>query len=209
MQLIESKVGGSLESTGTWGHPKVAIRFAQWCSDSFAVQVDCWIDELMTTGSVSLSSPAPAGASLLEQDLKAIEWIAKNLESLGVGRALAESVRINSLTQLHPRYLEPVQSAKQILSDRMEVAEPFLSPTDLGKLFAERTGKAPISARAVNKILEQKGLQEHRPEENPPWVATEAGSHLSKLLLDTAKGHNKTIYSLRWAPSAVEVLLGE
>lgn len=54
MGLIESKIGGSPENTGTWGHPKVAIRFAQWCSDKFAVQVDMWIDELMTTGQVSL-----------------------------------------------------------------------------------------------------------------------------------------------------------
>lgn len=40
---------------GTWGHPKVAIRFAQWCSDEFAVQVDCWVDELITTGSITLN----------------------------------------------------------------------------------------------------------------------------------------------------------
>lgn len=56
MKLIESQVGGSPEKTGTWGHPKVAIRFAQWCSDEFAVQVDFWIDELLTKGSVSLST---------------------------------------------------------------------------------------------------------------------------------------------------------
>jgi hypothetical protein len=52
--LISSNVGGTPETTGTWGHPKVAIRFAQWCSDEFAVQVDFWIDELLVTGTVSL-----------------------------------------------------------------------------------------------------------------------------------------------------------
>lgn len=41
-------------NTGTWAHPKVAIRFAQWCSDEFAVQVDFWIDELLTTGKVEI-----------------------------------------------------------------------------------------------------------------------------------------------------------
>lgn len=54
--LIESIQGGNPEMQGTWGHPKVALRFAQWCSDEFAVQVDCWIDELLTTGSVQLKS---------------------------------------------------------------------------------------------------------------------------------------------------------
>jgi hypothetical protein len=51
--LIESKPG---KNGGTWGHPKVALRFAQWCSEDFAIQVDCWIDELLTNGSVSLES---------------------------------------------------------------------------------------------------------------------------------------------------------
>jgi hypothetical protein len=43
----------------TWGHPKVALRFAQWCSDEFAVQIDFWIDELMTTGTVSIAPKTP------------------------------------------------------------------------------------------------------------------------------------------------------
>jgi KilA-N domain len=38
----------------TWAHPKVAIRFAQWCSAEFSVQVDFWLDELLSTGSVSV-----------------------------------------------------------------------------------------------------------------------------------------------------------
>jgi KilA-N domain len=39
---------------GTWAHPKIAIRFAQWCSPEFAIQVDFWIDELLSTGSVEI-----------------------------------------------------------------------------------------------------------------------------------------------------------
>ena len=60
--LIEVKKGGNPQDQGTWGHPKVALRFAQWCSDEFAVQVDYWIDELLTTGSVSLSPQIPKKA---------------------------------------------------------------------------------------------------------------------------------------------------
>jgi KilA-N domain/P63C domain len=52
--LVEVKKGGKVDESGTWGHPKVAIRFAQWCSDDFAIQVDSWIDELLSTGSVLL-----------------------------------------------------------------------------------------------------------------------------------------------------------
>lgn len=53
--LVEVNSSGLNEDRGTWGHPKVALRFAQWCSDEFAVQVDSWIDELLTTGSVTLA----------------------------------------------------------------------------------------------------------------------------------------------------------
>ena len=60
--LIESKVTGKNEDRGTWGHPKVALRFAQWCSDEFAVQVDYWIDELLTTGKVELAKPKASTA---------------------------------------------------------------------------------------------------------------------------------------------------
>lgn len=60
--LVQVNTTGLNEDRGTWGHPKVAIRFAQWCNDEFAVWVDCQIDELMTTGSVSLSSPEPKRA---------------------------------------------------------------------------------------------------------------------------------------------------
>lgn len=43
------------EDRGTWAHPKIAIRFAQWCNVKFAIQVDFWIDELLNTGKVELA----------------------------------------------------------------------------------------------------------------------------------------------------------
>lgn len=57
-QLIQVIKTGPNELRGTWAHPKIAIRFAQWCSDEFAIQVDFWIDELLTTGKVELT-PTP------------------------------------------------------------------------------------------------------------------------------------------------------
>jgi KilA-N domain len=43
---------------GTWAHPRIAIKFASWCSPAFEVQVTIWIDELMTVGTVSIA-PQP------------------------------------------------------------------------------------------------------------------------------------------------------
>ena len=58
--LIEIRKGGDVSNSGTWGHPKVSIRFAQWCNDEFAAWVDEQIDELMTTGSVSITAKPQA-----------------------------------------------------------------------------------------------------------------------------------------------------
>jgi hypothetical protein len=41
---IEGRHGGS------WGHPDIAVQFAQWCSPSFALQVSRWIHEWLLTG---------------------------------------------------------------------------------------------------------------------------------------------------------------
>jgi len=60
--LIEIRKGGDVSNSGTWGHPKISIRFAQWCSDEFAVWVDEQIDELMTTGSVAIAQPKTQSA---------------------------------------------------------------------------------------------------------------------------------------------------
>lgn len=60
--LVKVIQGGNPQNQGTWGHPKVAIRFAQWCSVKFAVQVDIWMDELLTTGKVTLADLHPSAS---------------------------------------------------------------------------------------------------------------------------------------------------
>ena len=78
-ELVEVIQGGISEKQGTWGHPKVAIRFAQWCSDEFAVQVDIWIDELLTTGKVELQAQQQKLVEPLSRELqlKACEMLFK------------------------------------------------------------------------------------------------------------------------------------
>ena len=59
---IEINEGGNHASgqTGTWGDRRVALRLAQWISPHFALQVDEWIEELLTTGTVNIGpDPIP------------------------------------------------------------------------------------------------------------------------------------------------------
>jgi hypothetical protein len=54
VDLIKTQTGPNGERH-TWVHRKVAIHLAQWISSEFAVQVTSWIEELLITGSVTLS----------------------------------------------------------------------------------------------------------------------------------------------------------
>ena len=56
-ELVQVLQGGAPENQGTWAHRRVCLRFAQWCSADFAVQVDSWVEELLTKGTVSLALP--------------------------------------------------------------------------------------------------------------------------------------------------------
>jgi hypothetical protein len=48
--LIDTRQGGRAADQGTWGHPRVTLRVAQWCSPSLAVAVDTFLEEWITRG---------------------------------------------------------------------------------------------------------------------------------------------------------------
>jgi KilA-N domain len=99
-QLIEITVVENVSST--WAHPKLAIQFAQWCSDDFALQVSDWIDELMTYGKVSISPPEQPPLSLMQQ-ISAMALTIHDrdvqIELIKQQQAL-ESTRIDELTEV-------------------------------------------------------------------------------------------------------------
>jgi KilA-N domain len=91
-------------TTGAWGHPKAAIKFAAWCSVAFEVQVTSWIDELLTNGKVELEPKTQIQllADIAQQ--MAIQekiQIAQAMKLETIERQLAlEASRTDELTQL-------------------------------------------------------------------------------------------------------------
>jgi len=79
-QLIQIVNDGSNDERGTWVHRKVAIRLAQWLSPELAVQVDSWVEQLMTTGKVELTEHP-------EQELDDIAVIRQMLNTMEKQRA--------------------------------------------------------------------------------------------------------------------------
>lgn len=68
--------------TTTWAHPDIAIEFAGWCSMPFKIQMNRWINELMTTGSVSIA-PQPQRQLAPQRDL--LDYI-EAAKSIGIDR---------------------------------------------------------------------------------------------------------------------------
>lgn len=52
--LVQSVTNGPRNKRGTWAHPRIALRIAQWCSPEFAAQVDEWL-ELWIRGEIGLN----------------------------------------------------------------------------------------------------------------------------------------------------------
>lgn len=71
-QLIEVSKGNSADIVqGTWGHRLAALELSRWLSPEFSIQCNKWIEELLTKGSVSLST-APVMPQTYLEALKAL-----------------------------------------------------------------------------------------------------------------------------------------
>lgn len=83
---IEVNQGGIPENQGTWVDRRVALRLAQWISPEFALQVDEWVEELMTRGTVSIASvPEPTPIALPPADVR-IANLSAALDSFGIDK---------------------------------------------------------------------------------------------------------------------------
>lgn len=76
-QLMEAKRGNQ---GGTWAHPKLAIRFAQWLDDAFAVWCDTVIDDILR-GKAEVVITKPETSEILAMPSSMLEagkrWLAE------------------------------------------------------------------------------------------------------------------------------------
>lgn len=197
IQLIEVKVGNLGELSGTWGHPKVALRFAQWCSDEFAVQVDCWIDELLTTGKVELEpTPQPVGIDPNELNLL-------RLGLTSVNSALVDGLILNELAKLKPNLLPQIKEAQKLIAATNVIPFVLMTPTVLGKELG-------ISAIKVNRLLCQLGYQvknENKSKGSPDYLPVGDGLEYAEMTMSTgSNGDNTTYQHLKWKEKIKDVL---
>jgi hypothetical protein len=70
MDLVEKKVGGSGDDTGTWVHPTVAVHLSLWLDNTLAVRVMQWSQQIMTGDLSLVAEIADLHAQLHDRQVK-------------------------------------------------------------------------------------------------------------------------------------------
>lgn len=211
--------GGALASWKSEGIPDIALaliahyyayeagrycttRAKLVCKAFAAIGIRVWIQSIKgwSKEDVATSKPALLPTPTVDEIAQLIDL---TLGKTDLDKNLVAGVKLNAIARQHPQLALAAETAKSALL--IEVESNLLTPTAVGeKLTVD--GKTWTSQQ-VNKVLIELGLQEKNPAgKNPSYLPTEKGKEYGCLVLDTAKGHGKTVQHLRWYPSVVEVL---
>jgi prophage antirepressor-like protein len=191
-------------------HKSVAKRFQRWVYHEV-------LPSIRKTGSYALASTETASsiAPTPESQVKSLQpsiptpqeisdLFDLTLGGAGLDSKLIAGVKLNAIASCNPALAEAAEIAKSALS--IPIEEGLVRPTQLGEKLEAKTGEK-WSAIRVNKLLTDLGFQIPNPDgKNPAYLPTEKGKEYSQLVLDTAKGRDKTVQSLQWHLSVLEAL---
>lgn len=123
-----------------------------------------------------------------------------------IDKRLIKGAKLNGYGRLFPELKGDVEEAKHLISATSVVESLPLSPTELGIKFAEESGLVKVSAQKVNLALVEMGLQVKTNNKLCTYELTEEGEKFGELQLETASGHNKTVYRIRWYDKVLPVI---
>ncbi len=205
---VSIKGGNDKQVQGTWVHPEIAIDLAQWVSVEFRLWANRTLKQVIQSQSIpqlqlsqSVAQEPPLLPTPTAQEISQLFDL--TLGGAGLDPRLIAGVKLNAIASYNPALLEAAEIAKSALS--IPVDEHLLRPTLLGEKLASLTGEK-WSAIRVNKVLVDLGFQVPNPDKNPSYLPTEKGKLHSQIVLDTAKGRDKTVQSLQWHLSILEAL---
>lgn len=161
-ELYQGFQGGN-SSQGTWGHPLVALRMAQWISPQFAVWCDAHIFNLMSTGKTSLDIDP-----IEEMKLK-IELA--RLENQKVQADLALTNLRYTITQTCPepvqqkilgyQLVEKVEYRDRIIQNESVINDGnTLNKTELCRRYGIMTKNNKPDFKRLNVMLERFNIEE-------------------------------------------------
>ncbi len=183
-----------------------AKRFKKWITSEV-------LPSIRKTGSYAMPSAVreatiaqpTAQPQLLPTPTEISEVIDLMLGKTDLHPNLIAGAKGSAIAQLHPQLLPVIESAKTLLP--IPVKAELVRPTALAERLTETTGQK-WSAIRVNKMLIEQGFQIKNPDDgkDPAYLPTEKGKEHCQLVVETAKGHGKTIQSLQWHLSVLEAL---
>ncbi|WP_445634559.1 KilA-N domain-containing protein [Nostoc sp. DSM 114161] len=202
--VISIKGGNNKQVQGTWVHPEIAIDLAQWVSVEFRIWANRTLKKVIGEQAAQTSSLLPSAPCPLPSPQEISDLFDLTLGGAGLDPKLIAGVKLNAIASYNPALLEAAEIAKSALA--IPVDESLVRPTQLGEKLEAKTGQK-WSAIKVNKLLIEQGFQIPNPDgKNPAYLPTEKGKDYSQLVLDTAKGRDKTVQSLQWHLSVLEAL---
>jgi hypothetical protein len=203
--LVEVKVGG-LGEQGTWVHPDLADAFAMWLSPEYKYHVSKWLQDWRSQKD-SLQYPNQITGQLVSNPkAELIETV--NIIFDGLFSKIPDEIRTGMKIEAMCNVDPSLRSMLEPFKPKLLLEAELLSPTAIGKLIEERTGQKH-SGQAINKMLVAKNLQKSTGlAKGLQWEAIGQGVEFSQVIADTAAGHGKTVQSLRWYASVVDLLLG-
>lgn len=204
-KLVEtSRVRGQ---SGTWLHPKLAVAFARWLDDDFAVWCDLHIDEVLRGRAAPV--PAPKQIGFAQGVFREMQITVAELPGI-CADAFEGNIKIARLAgfsqqdavnygntatkrQLGVAPLELAGIPQPLIAANQEIA---YTPTQLGAMY--KVDGRPISAKSMNRLLKQLGFQVEMKDGPLAWQPTVQGLPYAVISEEPRKNVGGTIQTLRW-----------
>ena len=181
----------------------------KFCRAFRAIGIRTWIQE-----ELGWQQEKKSGLSLSEA-LDLADIGAASAINAGVDSDIVEQVKLDGLMKMFPESTPLLKPQKDAIAANKPVFEIPVTPTEIGKLTAEKLGLEKISARAINRKLLHLGYQisitrakSNGKEVHDYYQATEKGKDYSQMQSSgyVNGGAQNTNYQLRWFSSIVSVL---
>ena len=187
-----------------------AKKFKKWVTSEV-------LPAIRKTGRYSLKEEVQKVIEIQDAILLA-DFAAKSAQNAGVSKAIAESIKLDSVIKVAPEAKPLLLPQKEAIASANPLKEQAVTPTVIGQRLAQKLGIAKISSRAVNKKLLQLGYQisvtrikkttgKEVHDYYRPTDKTLNGNYGQLEMTSYQDGAGKnTKYQLRWFNAIVDIL---
>ncbi|MCC5633445.1 hypothetical protein LC613_38945 [Nostoc sphaeroides CHAB 2801] len=187
----------------------VAKRFQRWVFHEV-------LPSLRRTGRYEMPKPNQQQNTKPTLD-ELVNFGQKILSGTRLSAELQTITILRGVQALCPEIAPMAQELVGAIQEIVATPDRHLSPTAIGKLYAERNGLSqPIKPQIVNRVLEFAGLQTKevqiktdtngKQSHKNIWHLTEKGKLWGTVTRDKARTHDKIVEHVRWLPDVLEVI---